>query len=77
MKKFTILLGLLSISCLPPSKRYEVTMEINYPNKIDTITVINESKFYPELRSYRGTNYVTDFYETSTPIKIVSIKEVN
>lgn len=78
MKKITIsLLGLLIVGCgLPPEKRYEVTMEIYYPNKVDTITRINTIHYYPRLDSNKGTNSVSGFYETSAPIKILKIKEV-
>jgi hypothetical protein len=52
-------------------------MEIHYPSKIDTVTVQNSVREYPELNSSQGTNRVYGFYETSAPIKILSITEIS
>jgi hypothetical protein len=72
-----VLMGRVMVGCDDREyKNYSVTLEIHYPSKVDTITIVNKSKYYPELSSTRGSNIIYGFYETSAPIKILEIKEL-
>lgn len=63
------------ISCIDEPKTYQVTIEVHYPSRIDTLTIEGQSRRYPEIDSRRGSNYIYGFYETSAPIKIIKIVE--
>lgn len=56
---------------------YEVTIEVHYPSRVDTIEVKGVSSSYPELSSFRGTNYVGDLYSNTTPLRILNVKETS
>ena len=81
MKK--IILLILSLFILgglpepPEEKNYEVKIIVFYPTLIDTIVVKGSSRFYPELSSYKGSNFISGIYETTAPIKIISVKELS
>ena len=66
----------LFVGCMPEKKLYRVTIEVHLPTRIDTVTVDGESYNYPQVGSDRGTNYVAGVYETTAPIKIISVKEI-
>jgi hypothetical protein len=64
--------------------RYEVTVGVHYPTRVDTVTVVGDFYETPKVESGRGTNYIfTDgdhvgktCIETSAPLKIIEYKPI-
>lgn len=83
---FTLLIASLCITYIyyflleKPVTKYEVTVEVFYPTKTDTVKIVDNFYYKPKVQSNEGTNYIytpTGFLghrviETSAPIKIIS-----
>jgi hypothetical protein len=86
MKKiFLVLISLFFVSCNDSTLvRYEVTVEVHYPTRVDTVKVVGDFYDIPRVESSRGTNYIyTDgdyvgktCIETSAPINIIEYKPI-
>jgi hypothetical protein len=86
MKKiYFLILTILMISCERSQLyKYELTIEVHYPTRIDTLKLEGMFNDKPEVSSDRGSNkiYVDDDYvgktcfESSAPINIIEYKQI-
>lgn len=64
--------------------RYELTVEVHYPTRIDTIKLVGDFYEVPVVQSSRGSDYILvdgDYLgktciETSAPIRIIEYKPI-
>jgi len=87
MKKLLLLITLcitILFSCQNTKKlkTYQLTVEVYYPNKIDTIIITGEFEKFPKIVSINGSNKIYDdmsqgcHISTSAPLKIINVYEI-
>lgn len=72
-----LLFIILLTGCSPRAfeeRNYKVKIAVFYPTVIDTVTIEGTSTYYPKVSSHKGTNYISNIYSTTAPIKILSVE---